>query len=99
MLSTWLSPDDAGRLFEACLTADRPGFRVVFGVSANTRGGWVSLAEAQALGYQPRDDAEAYAAQLLAEHPDQARQDPDTDPALRYLGGEFTLPDAQVPQA
>src|SRR6478736_3858880 len=43
MLSTWLSPDDAGRLFEACLTAERPGFRVIFGVSANTRGGWVSL--------------------------------------------------------
>src|SRR5208337_3482647 len=38
MLSTWLSPDDAGRLFEACLTAERPGFPVVFGVSANTRG-------------------------------------------------------------
>src|ERR1039457_2055557 len=28
-LSTWLSPDDAGRLFEACLTAERPGFRVI----------------------------------------------------------------------
>src|SRR5579859_5810320 len=24
-LSTWLSPDDAGRLFEACLTAPAPG--------------------------------------------------------------------------
>ena len=56
MLSTWLSPDDAGRLFEACLTTERPGFRVIFGVSANTRGGWVSLAEANALGYQPRDE-------------------------------------------
>jgi uronate dehydrogenase len=99
MLSTWLSPDDAGRLFEACLTADRPGFRVVFGVSANTRGGWVSLAEARALGYEPQDDAEAYAAQIIAEHGAAALPDPDTDPVLRYLGGEFTLPDAQVPQA
>ncbi|HEX8008575.1 MAG TPA: NAD(P)-dependent oxidoreductase, partial [Trebonia sp.] len=36
MLSTWLSPDDAGRLFDACLTADSPGYRVIFGVSANT---------------------------------------------------------------
>src|SRR5207253_6445986 len=34
MLSTWLSPDDTGRLFEACLTAPSPGFRVIFGVSA-----------------------------------------------------------------
>ncbi len=99
MLSTWLSPDDAGRLFEACLTADKPGFRVVFGVSANTRGGWVSLAGAKALGYEPRDDAEAYAGQVLAEHGGQALQDPDADPVFRYLGGEFTLPDAQVPQA
>jgi len=99
MLSTWLSPDDAGRLFEACLTAERPGFRVVFGVSANTRGGWVSLAEAEALGYQPQDDAEAYAAQIIAEYGEAPLPDPDTDPVLRYLGGEFTLPDAQVPQA
>src|SRR5499427_2370939 len=59
-LSTWLSPDDAGRLFEACLSAPSPGFRVIFGVSANTRGGWVSLAEARELGYQPQDDAEVY---------------------------------------
>jgi NAD(P)-dependent dehydrogenase (short-subunit alcohol dehydrogenase family) len=96
MLSTWLSPDDAGRLFEACLTAERPGFRVVFGVSANTRGGWVSLAEANALGYRPQDDAEAYADEILAAEP--SPPDPD-DPLLRYLGGEFTLPDDQVPQA
>jgi NAD(P)-dependent dehydrogenase (short-subunit alcohol dehydrogenase family) len=91
MLSTWLSPDDTGRLFEACLTAPAPGFRVIFGVSANTRGGWVSLAEAAALGYLPQDDAEAYAAQIIAE---QGEPDPATDPVLQYLGGEFTLPGA-----
>src|SRR6266700_1981511 len=85
---------DAGRLFEACLTAERPGFRVAFGVSANTRGGWVSLAEAEALGYQPEDDAEAYAAEIIAEH---GQPDPD-DPVLRRLGGEFTLPYAQIPR-
>jgi uronate dehydrogenase len=95
MLSTWLSPDDAGRLFEACLTADSPGFRVIFGVSANTRGGWVSLDEARALGYQPQDDAEAYAAEIIASH---GEPDPAADPALAYLGGEYTFPDAQVPQ-
>jgi nucleoside-diphosphate-sugar epimerase len=94
-LSTWLSPDDAGRLFEACLTTPAPGFRVVFGVSANTRGGWVSLAEAEALGYRSRDDAESLADEVLAEfgEPDPA------DPLFRYLGGEFTLPglDAEIP--
>jgi hypothetical protein len=89
MLSTWLSPDDAGRLFEACLTAERPGFRVAFGVSANTRGGWVRLDEARALGYEPRDDAEDYAGEVIADH---GAPDPG-DPVFAYLGGEFTRPD------
>jgi hypothetical protein len=92
-LSTWLSPDDAGRLFEACLTADRPGYRVIFGVSANTRGGWVSLDEARALGYEPRDDAEAYAAEVSEAG---GEADPD-DPLLAYLGGRFTFPDKDAP--
>jgi hypothetical protein len=87
-LSTWLSPGDAGRLFGACLAVARPGFRVAYGVSANTRGGWVSLAEARALGYQPQDDAEAYAAEVIAEH---GEPDP-ADPVLAYLGGEYTRP-------
>jgi uronate dehydrogenase len=88
-LSTWLSPDDAGRLFEACLTAPRPGFRVAYGVSRNTRGGWVSLEAAQALGYQPRDDAEHYAAEVISAH---GEPDPD-DPIQQHLGGDFCLPD------
>jgi uronate dehydrogenase len=95
-LSTWLSPDDAGRLFEACLTAPRPGFRVVFGVSANTRGGLVSLDEARALGYEPQDDAEVYAASILAADPDADVPDEDY-PALQYLGGRFTFPDLDAP--
>jgi uronate dehydrogenase len=87
-LSTWLSPGDASRLFEACLSAPSPGYRVIYGVSANTRGGWVSLDEARALGYQPADDAERFAAEVIAEH-----GEPDlADPALARLGGEFTLP-------
>jgi nucleoside-diphosphate-sugar epimerase len=67
-LSTWLSPDDAARLFEACLSAPSPGFRVIWGVSNNTRGIF-SLAEAEALGYQPQDDAEQYAPELPATGP------------------------------
>lgn len=87
-LSTWLSPGDAGRLFEACLTVPRPGHRVIYGVSGNTRGGWVSLDGARALGYQPRDDAEAYAAEVIAAH----GEPHPGDPALAHLGGEFCLP-------
>jgi uronate dehydrogenase len=104
MLATWLSPDDAGRLFEACVTAPAPGFRVIYGVSANTRGGWVSLDGARALGYDPRDDAEAYAPEVLAAAGQDAAAPaagwPDpADPVFRYLGGGFTLPshDAPVP--
>ncbi len=87
-LATWLSPDDAGRLFEACLTASEPGFRVIYGVSRNARGGWASLAEAESLGYQPRDDSEPFAAEVLAE---QGQPDPG-DPVHAFLGGEFCLP-------
>ena len=49
----------------------------------------MSLAEAKSLGYQPRDDAEAYAAEVFAR---QGEPEPD-DPVLRYLGGEYTRPD------
>lgn len=48
----------------------------------------MSLAEARALSYEPRDDAEVFAAELIAEHgePDSA------EPVFRYLSGEFTTP-------
>jgi uronate dehydrogenase len=87
-LSTWLSPGDAGRLFEACLTAEKPGYRAVYGVSANTRGGWVSLEGARALGYEPQDDAEVFLDKLTAEY---GPIDP-ADPVFAHLGGPFCLP-------
>jgi uronate dehydrogenase len=59
-LSTWLSHDDAVRLFRAALTAPDVGWACVYGVSANTRG-WFDLAPARALGYAPQDDAERFA--------------------------------------
>lgn len=62
-LRMWLSPDDAGRLFEAALSAPSPGYAVVWGMSANTRG-VTSLREARLLGYAPADDAERFADRL-----------------------------------
>ena len=101
MLATWLSPDDAGRLFEACVTAPAPGYRVIYGVSANTRGGWVSLDGARALGYESLDDSERFAPEGLADAGVSAGAPwPDpTDPLVQYLGGAFTFPsrDAPVP--
>ncbi len=64
-LSTWLSHDDAVRMFDACLTTPDPGFAVLYGISANTRAWW-DLAPGRALGYHPEDDAERYADQVLA---------------------------------
>jgi hypothetical protein len=83
-LATWLSPDDAGRLFEASLTAESPGFRVVWGVSANARR-WVSLAEAETLGFAPQDDAEVYAAEILEHNATGAQGDEHG-----FIGGAYT---------
>nr|MQA36462.1 NAD(P)-dependent oxidoreductase [Modestobacter roseus] len=87
-LSTWLSPGDTVRLFDAALRAPSPGFRVVWGVSANTRGWW-DLTAARALGYEPQDDAEAHAPALVEVH---GEPDP-RDPVHGRVGGEYTLPD------
>ena len=84
MLSTWLSPDDCGRIFEACLSTPDPGFKVIWGVSDNTRR-WVSLDEAKALGYQSQDDSERFADEVIAEHGMPA---PD-GPELNYVGGAW----------
>jgi len=85
MLETWLSPADCVRLMHACLTAPGVGHTVVHGISANTRG-WLDLSGARALGYDPQDDSEPYAEQLLAQH---GELSPD-DPEYRLLGGAFT---------
>lgn len=80
-LTTWLSPDDGARLFEACLSAPSPGYRLIWGVSDNKRRIY-SLAEAEALGYKSLDDAEVYADQL-ADKPAPAGI------AAEYVGGPF----------
>jgi uronate dehydrogenase len=82
-LAMWLSPDDCARLVEAAISTPRPGFRQVWGISRNSRR-WLSLAEGEAIGYAPQDDAEAYAPKIIAEfgEPDFA-----ADPILNRLGG------------
>jgi uronate dehydrogenase len=54
----------------------------------------VSLAGARALGYEPRDEAEVFAAEVFASSgvPDPDAPDAPADPVFRYLGGEFTFP-------
>jgi len=92
-LATWLSPTDTVGLVDAALRADSPGFAVVWGVSDNTRRWW-DLTAAQALGYRSVDDAEPFAAALIATH---GEPDP-TDPVHARVGGEYTTAafDAEV---
>ncbi|AQA11210.1 NAD(P)-dependent oxidoreductase [Streptomyces samsunensis] len=84
MLSIWLSPADGARLLHAALTAENVGYRVVYGSSGNTRP-WCDLSSARALGYEPQDDSEPYAAKLIAE---QGELEPD-NPDHQHLGGAF----------
>lgn len=82
-LWNWLSPDDCTRLFEAALTAPDPGYRVVWGVSANTRR-IMSLDEGNAIGYVPLDNAEVFAEEIMAT-PD------ESDPSSRdFIGGPYS---------
>jgi hypothetical protein len=64
---------------EALLSAPQPGFRVLWGVSANTRNRF-SMTEARALGYQPQDDSEHYV---------DALPPPSASNVDRYVGGPF----------
>ncbi|WP_405766647.1 NAD-dependent epimerase/dehydratase family protein [Streptomyces sp. NBC_01538] len=84
MLSLWMSPADGARLFHAALTAENVGHTVVYGSSANTRLWW-DLTTARALGYEPQDNSEPYAAKLIA---DQGDLQNDNE-AHAYLGGQF----------
>lgn len=90
-LATWLSHDDAVRMFDACLTAPDPGFAVVYGISANTRAWW-DLGPGRALGYHPQDDAEVYALQV--EGTPATQEDAD---AAAHVGGPFATPAVQRP--
>ena len=87
-LSTWLSPDDCVRMVEAALTAPAPGYAVVYGISANARAWW-DLEPGRALGYEPLDDAEAWAAGI----PDR----PEDEEEAAYVGGPYALRDIQRP--
>ncbi len=83
-LSTWLSPGDAVRLVDACLTVPTLGFAVLYGISGNTRAWW-DLGPARALGYDPQDDAEPWAAEI------EATPETELDElGASFVGGEFT---------
>ncbi len=83
-LATWLAPADAAALIQAALDHEPAGFRVIWAVSDNTRR-WFSLAGAKAIGFQSADNAERFAAELLAK-----QGEPDlTESVHDLVGGYF----------
>ena len=73
-LSIWTSWRDLAQLVRIGLDHPQLRYEVVYGVSGNARGFFDNEA-AFRLGYRPQDDAEAFAAKVLAEVPPE-------DPAL-----------------
>ncbi len=83
-LATWLSFDDLVQLVTRCLTAERIGHTVVYGISDN-REAFFSNHKAKHLGYMPNDTAEDYRAKVEAKT---TPGDP-FDPGIEYVGGVF----------
>ena len=68
-LGSWLSYDDLIHLVETSINTPVTGFSVVYGISNNHRAP-VDNAKASFLGYRPKDNAEQFAEQILAEAPE-----------------------------
>jgi uronate dehydrogenase len=81
-LSIWISPRDLASLVS--IGIDRPGikFEIVYGISRNKRA-WYDNSNAYRLGYQPQDDAEDFAKEILS------REIPGNPVAELYQGGIF----------
>ena len=83
-LGTWLSYDDLIHLVKRAVDTPITGFSIIYGVSNNDRAG-VDNSKAQFLGYRPKDNAEQFAAKVLAEAP----QAKPADKAQMCHGGPF----------
>jgi len=91
LLSTWLGTDDLLHLMQRCIDAPDVGYTAVWGVSANRRA-YYDLAEGNAIGYQPRQDAEDWAEAIMA------APNPLDAVARRFQGGAFASHDFTPPE-
>lgn len=83
-LAIWISPRDLVQLVRIGLEHPDVRCETVYGVSGNDRS-WYDNANAVRLGYRPQDNAETYAAEVLAADPA-----PGADAvAEAYQGGTF----------
>ncbi|WP_169708728.1 NAD-dependent epimerase/dehydratase family protein [Trinickia terrae] len=81
-LSTWFGFEDLLHMIDQAINVPDIGYLVVWGVSNNTRSYWDNAGAAR-LGYRPRQNAEDYAAEILA------KSNPLDATAQRYQGGSF----------
>lgn len=81
-LLTWISHRDMAQLARRCV--EHPGYHfvVVYGVSNNLRNRWDNT-PVKFLGYRPQDNAEDFAAQVLATSP------PEDPIAAQFHGGMY----------
>ncbi|WP_195818532.1 NAD-dependent epimerase/dehydratase family protein [Roseobacter sp. MH60115] len=87
-LGSWLSYDDLIQLVTRAIDTPSVGFGIVYGVSNNDRAP-VDNAKASFLGYRPKDNAEQFAAEILAEAPPVDLK----DPGQMCHGGPFSSVD------
>lgn len=81
-LLTWISHRDMAQLASRCVEHPAYHFVVVYGVSNNLRNRWDNT-PAKFLGYRPQDDAETFAAEVLATSPAEDRI------AAQFHGGMY----------
>ena len=74
-LGSWLSYDDLIHLVTRAIDTPVTGFSIVYGVSNNDRAP-VDNSSASYLGYRPKDNAEQFAANILASEPPMDPQNP-----------------------
>ncbi len=85
-LGTWLSYDDLIHMVEQSINTPVTGFTVVYGISNNDRV-VVDNTKASFLGYRPKDNAEQFAAEVLADTPALDHSDPEHS----LIGGPFAV--------
>jgi uronate dehydrogenase len=83
-LSIWISPRDIAQLVTLGIEHPDIRFEIVYGISGNTRG-WYENGNAFRLGYRPLDNAEAWAAELIA------KEKPGDAVSEMYQGGIFCV--------
>lgn len=94
-VGSWLSYEDLIQMVQRAIEAPVTGFTVIYGVSKNDRA-TVDNTNATFLGYCPKDNAEQFAAQFIAQG---APFDPQ-DPTHSLQGGPFAaVPLGQSGQA